>query len=320
MSENTNLEFFNLELIRKTEVAQDTWLFEFSRPDRALLPTFEAGSHVTVVTPSGARRQYSLCGDQVKTDTYMIAIKAEREGRGASISMVDDTSVGDRLDVSTPENTFPMVDANDYLFIAGGIGITPILSMIRQLKRSGHTAYRLIYVARDRSLAAFADDLETLGGDRVMIHCDEGQADNFYDFWPLFETPGKSHVYCCGPRPLMEEIKAVSGHWSPERMHFEDFASDVRAIRDNDTAFTVRHADTGEEIQIPADATILETLRDKGHALPSSCESGTCGTCRTELVEGEADHRDMVLEEHQRDSYIMICVSRALSDKLVLRW
>src|SRR5690606_18035359 len=168
---------------------------------------------------------------------------------------------------------------------------------------------------------AFREELAApeLAG-RVTLHHDEGDPDRAFDFWPLFEKPGRAHVYCCGPRPLMEEVRAVTGHWPESAIHFEDFASDVQALRPDDSAFEVRHARTGETVEVAADQTILEALRARGHRLPSSCESGTCGSCRTELAEGEADHRDMVLEPHQRDSYIMICVSRAKSDRLVLRW
>ena len=112
----------------------------------------------------------------------------------------------------------------------------------------------------------------------------------------------------------------MTGHWPSSRIHFEDFASDIEAVKADDRPFRIRHADTGEVVEIPADATILDTLRDLGHPVISSCESGTCGTCRTELVAGEADHRDMVLEDDERDHSIMICVSRAISDELVLRW
>lgn len=310
-----------LRLCRKHELAEDIWQFELERPDGAGLPGFEPGAHITLVTPSGARRNYSLCGDPDDGGVYQLGIKAERNGRGASMSMVEQTRVGDTLMVAGPDNSFPLVEADEYLFIAGGIGITPVMSMMRYLRRCQTVPFRLIYLTRCREQTAFLDELESEDfTGHVEIHHDNGDPELLYDFWPLFEQPRKCHVYCCGPRPLMEEIRGVSGHWSSELIHFEDFASDVQSLRQDDRAFRVRHADSGEVVAVPADATILETLRAAGHRLPSSCESGTCGTCRTELVEGEVDHRDMVLEDHQRDDFIMICVSRALSDELVLRW
>jgi phthalate 4,5-dioxygenase reductase component len=320
-TEYASQDFMSLRLKRKSLLADEIWLFEFVHPDGDPLPPFEPGAHVTIITPSGARRNYSLCNDPADRNVYQLAIKAEREGRGASVAMVEQTSEGDELKVAGPDNTFPLVDADEYLLIAGGIGITPIYSMAMHLLRQGKVNFHIYYLTRGPEMTAFRDEL-TNGelAPHVTIHHDGGDLDNLFDFWPLFEKPGKAHVYCCGPRPLMEEIRGVSGHWSPTLVHFEDFASDVRALREDDKPFTVRHADSGEVIEIPADATILETLRAHGVDLPSSCESGTCGTCRTQLVAGEVDHRDMVLEDHQRDQFIMICVSRANSDELVLRW
>jgi phthalate 4,5-dioxygenase reductase component len=313
--------FMSMRLCRKHELAEGIWLFEFERPGGGSLPGYAPGAHVTLVTPSGARRNYSLCSDPRDTEVYQLGIKIEPKGRGASVSMIERTRVGDLVQVSAPDNSFPLVEAPEYLLIAGGIGITPLMSMVRHLRRTGTSRFRLIYLTRSRAQTAFIDELESQDyGGQVEIHHDNGDPESLYDFWPLFEQPRKCHVYCCGPRPLMEEIRAVSGHWPSELIHFEDFASDVQSLREGDRSFIVRHADTGETVQIPHDSTILETLRSRGYELPSSCESGTCGTCRTQLVEGEADHRDMVLEEHQRGDCIMICVSRARSSELVLRW
>lgn len=320
-TENNAQVFVSVHLRRKTALADDIWLFELVRPDGKPLPPFDPGAHITVLTPSGARRNYSLCNDPADTASYQLGIKAERNGRGASLSMIEQTEIGDELSIAGPDNTFPLVDAENYLFIAGGIGITPIMSMVRYLNDRDAQNFHLYYLTRSPEVTAFRAELQAPGlAKHVTIHHDAGDPANMFDFWPLFEKPGKSHVYCCGPRPLMEEIRGVSGHWSPQLIHFEDFASDVRAVREDDKPFIVRHAETGETIEVPADATILETLRARGHDLPSSCESGACGTCRTELVAGESDHRDMVLERHDRERYIMICVSRARGRELVLKW
>ena len=319
--DKTTEGFMDLRLARKSEIAEEIWLFELVHPEGETLPGFEPGAHLTVITPAGARRNYSLCNDPAERGIYQLGIKAERDGRGASVSMVDETRVGDLIPVAGPDNTFPLVEANDYLFIAGGIGITPIMSMVRHLRRAGKNNFRLIYLARSPEMAAFGEELESQEYEGLVeVHYDQGDSERFYDFWPQLEKPARRPVYCCGPRPLMEDILGLSGHWAGDLIHFEDFASDVKSVRDDDRAFTVRHADTGETIEVQADTTILEALRAAGHQLPSSCESGTCGTCRTELLEGEVDHRDMVLEDHQRDRYIMICVSRAVSGELVLRW
>jgi len=316
-----DIELRPLSIAVKKPLAEGIWLFELTAPDGGELPPFEAGAHVTVETPSGRRRQYSLCNNPAERHRYVLAVKAERPGRGGSASMIDDTAEGGEIMVSPPDNGFPLVEAPDYVFVAGGIGITPVLSMVRHLESRGRTNYRLVYCTRGPEVTAFLDELSAppFAG-RVTIHHDGGDPDRAYDFWDLFETPGKAHVYCCGPAPLMEEVRGVTGHWPQSAIHFEDFATDTGAARPDDKRFTVRHAVTGETLEIPAGQTILDSLRAAGHKLASSCESGTCGTCKTVLVSGEADHRDMVLTDEEKRSHVMICVSRALSDELVLKW
>ncbi|MEX2628359.1 MAG: PDR/VanB family oxidoreductase [Tistlia sp.] len=305
----------------KRQLTPDIWRFELVDPEGGELPPFEAGAHVTVETPSGARRTYSLSNDPAERDRYVLGVKQERAGRGGSTSLIEQVGEGDRVPVSAPINRFPLQPAGEYLFVAGGIGITPILAMLRQVAREGEAKFKLVYCTRSPELTAFREELQDPAfAGKVRLHHDDGDPDKVFDFWELFEKPGKAHVYCCGPRPLMEEVRAVTGHWPEAAIHFEDFASDVEAIRPDDRSFAVRNARTGERVEIPADATILETLRARGHRLPSSCESGTCGSCKTRLVEGEAEHRDLVLSEAERADHLMICVSRAKSDELVLEW
>jgi phthalate 4,5-dioxygenase reductase subunit len=316
-----DLEWRPLRIAGKSALADGIVLFELVAADGGDLAPFESGAHVTVETRSGKRRQYSLCNDPAERHRYQLAVKAERAGRGGSLSLIEETEQGGEIMVSTPDNSFPLVEAPGYIFVAGGIGITPIMSMVRHLEARGQANYRLIYCTRDPAVTAFLDDLSSPPySDRVTVHHDGGDPDRVFDFWEIFETPGKAHVYCCGPTPLMEEVRGVTGHWPQSAIHFEDFASDVEALRPDDRAFTLRHADTGEIVEIPADQTILDTLRAAGHRLASSCESGTCGTCKTVLVSGAADHRDMVLTTEEKEGHVMICVSRALSDELVLKW
>lgn len=313
--------FHSLRINKKWRIAEDIWGFELLDQDGSALPAFDAGAHVTVVTPGGSRRNYSLSNDPAENHHYVLAVKDEPQGRGGSQSLVSNAQEGDFLMVSEPSNNFPLVQAGEYLFIAGGIGITPIVSMMRQLKRQGEKNFQLIYCTRNPETTAFLDELsgpEFAG--HVTLHHDDGDPAKVYDFWPIFETPKGMHIYSCGPGPMLAEIRDMSGHWPSEAIHMEDFAADIPVHKKDDKAFSVRHADSGECIEIAADATILEALRKQGHRLPSSCESGTCGTCKSELVAGEADHRDMVLTDEEKNHFIMICVSRALSDELVLRW
>lgn len=290
--------------------------FTLRGADDGALPPFDPGAHVTVKTPSGAMRRYSLVNDGTAPDRYVIAVKREPQSRGGSASMHDSAAPGSRLTVSRPENDFPLADAPEYLLIAGGIGITPIQSMARQLDAQ-EKPFRLIYCTRSADRAAYLDDLRRAYGDRLLVHHDDGDPEAAFDFWEEFETPGRGHVYCCGPKPLMEEIEAISGHWPETAIHFEDFKP-VEVVRADDTAFEVELKRSAEVLTVPADQSILETLRANGKQTVSSCESGTCGTCKTRLLAGNPDHRDMVLTDEERDSRIMICVSRATSGRLIL--
>ncbi|MDQ4062054.1 MAG: PDR/VanB family oxidoreductase, partial [Pseudomonadota bacterium] len=226
----------------------------------------------------------------------------------------------DELLVSEPRNDFALTgNPVSYLFIAGGIGITPILSMIRYLRSSGGRPFKLFYLSRSPEMTAFREELsgpEFRG--KVVIHHDYGDPDRSYDLWPVLEQPKGAYLYCCGPRGLMEAVRDMTGHWSTAAVHFEDFGAGKAARAAEDKPFKVRLARSEEAIDIPAGASILEVLRGKGHAIPYSCESGTCGTCRVGLLEGEADHRDLVLSDHERVKTIMVCVSRAYSPELVL--
>lgn len=278
------------------------------------LPKFTPGSHITVETPSGAMRRYSLVNDGSAPTEYVIAVKREAESRGGSSSMHEDAVEGSSLSIEAPLNEFELVDGEKYLLIAGGIGITPIYAMAKYLTKIGKP-FEVIYCTRSEEGTAYLEDVRNFGN--ATIHHDQGDPDDAYDFWDRLEKPGREHIYCCGPAGLMEEIKALTGHWSDERVHFEDF-NPIQVVRDNDVAFNVTLADTGQTIEVPADRTILEALRDAGIETVSSCESGTCGTCKCTLVSGDVDHRDMVLMNEEKADHIMICVSRAKSGDLTI--
>jgi phthalate 4,5-dioxygenase reductase subunit len=292
--------------------------FELRAADGGELPEFSPGAHISVCAPNGMIRKYSLCNDPAERDLYVIAVLREPGGRGGSASMVDGLKEGDEILMTAPRNDFPLVPSPaGYTFIAGGIGITPILSMMRHLKSSGGPKFRLYYCTRTREQTAFREQLaapEFRG--QVVMHHDGGDLGKALDLWPVLENP-KGHVYCCGPRGLMDAVRDMTGHWNASQIHFEAF-SESEAHRPDDHPFRVRLARSGVVVEVPADKTILETIRAAGHEAPSSCESGTCGTCKTALLAGEADHRDLVLSEAERSSNIMICVSRAKSDEITI--
>jgi phthalate 4,5-dioxygenase reductase subunit len=306
---------------RKAPIARDIFLFELADPQRRELPAFTAGAHVAVMTPSGALRRYSITNAPDERDHYAIAVKRESAGSGGSATLVDQVAVGETLSVAPPENYFALADdASEHLLIAGGIGITPILSMARHLLARGEN-FRLVYCSRHPEGTAFLDELAAPGlAERVLVHHTHGDPARALDLRPLLadHTHG-THVYCCGPRRLMQGVRELTAHWPAAAVHFEDFGTSADPRDANGVKpFMVRLARSGVTVQVPPDMSILGALRSRGLPAPSSCESGTCGSCRTRLLTGEADHRDFVLDEDEQKEEIMICVSRACSDELVL--
>jgi phthalate 4,5-dioxygenase reductase subunit len=204
------------------------------------------------------------------------------------------------------------------LFIAGGIGITPLLSMIRSFDDEALVPWKLIYLSRHADETAFLEELGRAELKKnVRIHHTEGDPEQQFDLWPALEKPNTAQVYCCGPRALMEAVRDMTGHWSPKNIHFESFDEGGKTLPD-DKPFHVTLARGGQRFEVPVGTSILNAMRAHGCNAAASCESGTCGTCRTKLLEGEADHRDMVLMPEEMDSNIMICVSRAKTAELVL--
>ncbi len=306
-----------VRVARAEPAAEGIQLFELRDPAGGELPEFTPGSHITVRVPGGELRKYSLCNDPAERDRYLIAVKREANGRGGSRRLVDEAKAGDELAISAPRNDFPLTGKPpSYLFIAGGIGITPILSMIRFLKSTGTARFRLYYCTRSPEATAFREELSApeFHG-QVVFHHDHGDPAKSLDLWPILERPKGEHLYCCGPHPLMEAVRDMTGHWSTAAVHFESFADASSLKKADDRAFRVRLARSNEVVEVPVGVSILEALRAKGHPVASSCESGSCGTCRTGLLQGRVDHRDLVLSEAERPDNIMICVSRAQPDE-----
>lgn len=319
----TEPDFLSLNVVRKLALTVDPsngiHLYELRAVNGGDLPAFTAGAHLTVEVPGGIRRNYSLCSNPADQNVYQIAVKRDANGRGGSVGMADQVHEGDLLRVSAPRNNFELHPrATRFLFVAGGIGITPILSMMRHLKSQGNEQFKLIYCSRDPASTAFLDELTGAEfSSHVQLHHDHGDLNNAIDLWPVFETPTNAHVYCCGPRGLMDAVADMSGHWPSGSIHFESFGVDA-SLQATNAAFTVRLQKSGKTVEVGASQSILEALRASGTRVPTSCESGTCGSCRTGLVSGEVEHRDMVLGDDERACNIMVCVSRAKSAELVL--
>ncbi|PPF52528.1 oxidoreductase [Rathayibacter sp. AY1C2] len=287
--------------------------FVLRSEDGAPLPGYSAGAHLTLTTPSGERRSYSLVEPgSSEPSHYAIAVRREPGGRGGSRSLHDDVRVGDVLSSAPPANTFALRPAARYLLIAGGIGVTPIRAMAAELRAQG-SAVQVVYLSRTPEDTAWLDEFSADGS---LVH--HSAIHGRLDLWPLVAEPDDdTRIYCCGPSALIDEVLALTMHWRPSRIHVEDFAG-VDAVGDRAVPFAAVWEPTGAVVEVPADRSLLTALRSSGIDVDSSCESGTCGTCRLRLVGGTAEHRDLVLTPEEQDRWIMPCVSRSAGGELVV--
>ena len=316
---NIEPEFVTLLVAAKREVAQGIWVFDLQDPHDDELLAFEPGAHLLVQTPAGMTRRYSICSAASDRIRYQIGVKHETSGAGGSASMIEDLRRGDMLTVSTPINYFPLDPAaTRSLLIAGGIGITPILAMARHLRATGGP-FDLVYCARSAESAAFVDVLaEPEFAERTVIHYDGGDVAQALDLTAHLANPAPgAHLYCCGPRGLMQGVRDAAKHWPPGTVHFEDFGTSAHEGAGTES-FRVKLAHTGDLVEVGAQESLLEALERHGLEVDSSCRAGTCGTCRMTLIDGVADHRDFVLDDEERSRAIMVCVSRALSEELTI--
>lgn len=295
------------EIVRATP---DVSVFSFRHPRRPQLPMWTPGAHIDVKLPGGRVRQYSLCGDPADLSHYRIAVKREGDGRGGSNEIHDTFNVGQEAHVSAPRNNFPLAtDALRHVFVAGGIGVTPVLPMARQLDREG-SDFALHFCARSPRDAPLLEDVRAVCGSRLTTwFSSDGRRFAFDAIGPY--RPG-SHLYACGPQRLLDAVKAgaeASG-WPSDQIHAEVFQP---TIDENfkPEPFDAVIASTGETIRVAADRSLLDTLREHGHATASSCELGVCGACICGYRDGIVIHRDVVLSNAERQDRMMPCVSRA---------
>ncbi|MFA4926957.1 MAG: PDR/VanB family oxidoreductase [Patulibacter sp.] len=283
----------------------------------APLPEWDAGAHVDLVLPD-AVRQYSLCGAVGECGEYRIAVLREPESRGGSEYVHDRLAVGATVEVGGPRNHFAFEPAERYVFIAGGIGITPILPMIERAIAAG-AEWELFYGGRSRASMAFVDRLTELG-DRVhVLPQDEVGLLDLVTALADVER-ADTLTYCCGPEPLLAAVEGRCGPAGLARLRVERFSSDVEIDRVGDQPFEVELVQTGVTLTVEPGVSILDAVLDAGVDVDSSCEEGTCGTCETDVLEGVPDHRDVVLTDAEQaaGAVMMICVSRCRSKKLVL--
>ncbi|MFC9260311.1 PDR/VanB family oxidoreductase [Streptomyces hydrogenans] len=277
------------------------------------LPSWEPGAHLDLVLPSGQVRQYSLCGDPGQADVYRIAarlIEEDRGGRGGSREVHEQLHEGAEVEVRGPRNRFPLVDSPSYVFVAGGIGITPVLPMVRAAEAAG-ADWRLVYCGRSRATMPYLAELVRLGGDRVTVVAED--EDGYPDLAFLRRTPAETVVYCCGPDGLMDAVSAAMSEGRTPRL--ERFSALAPA---DGTAFEVELRRSGRTVAVAADQSVLAAVREEVPGLMYSCTQGFCGTCRQTVLDGEVDHRDELLTDAERADSMLICVSRCAGKKLVL--
>jgi ferredoxin-NADP reductase len=281
------------------------------------LPPWEPGAHVDLVLDEAPTRQYSLCGDPADQHEYRLGILRDPDGRGSSRYVHDRLRDGDIVRVRGPRNNFPLVDSPRYLFIAGGIGITPILPMIATVDAAG-ADWQLVYGGRSRRSMAFLDELARYV-DRVCVSPQDETG--LLDLDALLGTPRPNTlVYCCGPEPLLAAVEQRCTAWPPRSLHVERFAPKPQAAPVLTEAFEVVLRQSELTLTVPPERSILSVVEEAGVGVLSSCAEGTCGTCETRVLDGEPDHRDSVLDEEERraNDCMMICVSRSCGPRLVL--
>lgn len=293
---------------------------EMRHPSSEELPSFTAGAHIDLALPNGVTRSYSLTNAQEERYRYCIAVNRDAQSRGGSSFLHDRVRVGDRLPISAPRNNFPLCEnASHSIFIAGGIGITPFISMIRRANTLG-LSWELYYAARSRSQMSFQDAITALTPvkSRLHWHFDDEAGGDVLDIQSLAKNAGGAHLYCCGPTPMLGAFENACVGLPAAQIHVEYFsAREAPAVSGG---FVVVLKRQNRSILIPPGHTILETLLAEGVTVPFSCQEGVCGTCETRVLDGIPDHRDAVLtpEERKSNRTMMICCSGSLSPTLTL--
>jgi ferredoxin-NADP reductase len=288
--------------------------------DGAPLPEWEPGAHVDLYLGGAGDlvRQYSLCGVTEDRSCWRVGVLREADGRGGSRFVHDELDVGAAIKARGPRNHFPFRQSERYLFIGGGIGITPLIPMMASADAAG-AEWSLTYGGRSRQSMAFVDDLVATYGDRVTVWPQDTHG--LLNLPDLLGTPqDDTHVYCCGPEPLLNAVESMCASWPSGSLHLERFAP--RDVGDPAIAgpFEVEIGSTGRVLTVTPEQSVLEVLQNSGLFVDSSCEEGTCGSCEVAVVDGSIDHRDSVLTPEERDEgkLIMVCVSRAAGPRLVL--
>lgn len=310
-----------LRVNKVTQVALGVRSFELVPADETPLPAVEAGAHIELSLRDGLARSYSLVNEPGEAHRYVIAVHLSPESEGGSRFMHEYVQEGQIIKVRGPRNHFPLKeDAAHSCLIAGGIGVTPMLAMARRLTQLGRS-WEVHYCARTRSHAAFCDELRFLAevsGNIARFYFDQEPGGQALNLRTLVEsTKQDTHLYCCGPRGMLEVFETATSAIS-ERSHLEYFGARQQAARDG--GFFIELAKSGKRLEVPPGRSILDVVQEAGIAIASSCREGICGSCETRILCGEADHRDALLseDEKKKNQSMMICCSGAKTPVLVL--
>ncbi|MGN6161959.1 MAG: PDR/VanB family oxidoreductase [Marmoricola sp.] len=304
-----------LEVQEARTVAEDVVALTLVHPGGDDLPPWTPGAHIDLVLDDDVVRQYSLCGSPADAGRWRVGVLRTPDSRGGS-KAVHALTDGARVRVRGPRNHFPFVTSSRYLFVAGGIGITPLLPMIAEADAAG-ADWRLVYGGRSRASMAFVEELARYGDRVTLVPQDEA---GLPDLGALLGTPeAGTLVYTCGPTGLLDAMEEHCAAWPAGSLHLERFAAKVAEASDN-SAFELVLQQSGLTLTVPPDRSIFEVCKDAGVSVVGSCLEGVCGTCETEVVDGDVDHRDSVLNEEEQASneYMMICVSRCRGPRLTL--
>jgi ferredoxin-NADP reductase len=318
-----NVHEFTSDLIvrHRSTPAEGVVVLDLGHPDDEDLPRWEPGAHIDLLLEDGLTRQYSLCGDPNDSGLWRIGVLLDPNSRGGSSYVHGNLNEGATVRVRGPRNHFPLVDAPHYRFVAGGIGITPILAMLEAVQRSGGD-WTLLYGGRTKASMAFAEDLANRYPERVTVWPQDERG--LLDLESLFKEPeDNTLVYCCGPEALLSAVEQHSSHWPAGILHIERFAAKAPTAEEAAEAlaqFEVVCQRSGSTFEITSDQSILEVLEEEGIPILGSCYEGVCGTCEARILEGTADHRDSVLTDAEKaaNEMMLICVSRSRTERLVL--
>ncbi|MFS3137287.1 PDR/VanB family oxidoreductase [Gluconacetobacter sacchari] len=298
--------------------ARDVVSLELRALDGGPLPPFTAGSHIDLFLANGITRSYSLSNDPAETHRYVVGVAHDANSRGGSRYIHETLRIGAEFEIGRPRNHFSLDETtNDHVFIAGGIGITPILSMMRRLHALGNRP-ELYYAVRDHARLSFADEIRALSREPVF-HIDS-EAGGYLDIASIVEAHPGADFYCCGPTPMLDTFEKATAHLPESRVHLERFSAAPVKATGVEASFQVECAKSGKVFEIPPDKSIADVLEAAGVPVTSSCREGVCGSCETRVISGLPVHRDSVLSKSEKvaNKTMMICVSRCQSGRLVL--